>query len=555
MRPLPLALIAAAAATLAPASAAAAAPHWSSPVEAIPIAPSDSLRTAAPQAFVTPGGQTLALSGDGSRALLGAGDVRGVFATPLSLGSASDGTLGVRGAMGPQGELGVAWAASRTAHVTVVSPGGAAGAQIDLPGAGVNALGVAVAGDGSVIVAYRTKNAANHYALPVAIATGGGGFGEPVVVDQGGPIDNIEVAAGPDGALAIVYRKYTGGRYRAHVVVRTPGAATFTAPQQISDGGDDFLPQVAFDGDGTIVAAWGSVNGGRYALRAPAATAFGAARPLGEGPATSVELTPTPNGGVAAALAGGGRVQAAGQAQGGEFGPAAQVGSYTTSLSPTAAVTAAPDGTVTVVFANPADGAVHAVDVGGADTVVGYGARETVTAVAAASGADRSVALWTAASGSVMAATRSEQAPPSTGPGAAPGRPDRRAPRVRLLSSKRIRVTSRTRRIAVKLRCDERCTLLVLGDLRTKTGRKKVVVPFRTVTTKRATAKTQTVRLKLGPRARRELGRALRHRGGSARVHLYVEATDPLHNAGQQQAFPLTLTLTKAKAKGKAKRR
>ncbi len=543
MKPLPLALLATAA-TLAPASAAVAAPHWSSPVEAIPITAGTTLHTAAPMAFVTPGGQTLALSGDGSRALLATGDVKGVFGAPVSIGSSADGRLGARGAVGPQGQLAVAWATDRGAHVTVVPAGGQPGPTTDLPGNGVNTLGVAVAGDGSIIVAYRTKDAAKHYGLQVAIAPAGGAFGAPVTVDEGGPIDSIEVAAGPDGALAIGYRKYTGGNYQAHAVVRGPGAAAFGAAQRVSDGGDDFQPQVAFDSDGTVVAAWGSMAGGRYALRGPGATGFGAAQPLGDGAVTSVDLASTPNGGVAAALAGSGRVQAAGQAPGGAFGAAAQVGSYSTSISPTAAVTAAADGTVTVVYANPADGAVHAVDVGGGDTVVGYGAKGTVTAVSAASGADRSVALWTAESGSVMAATRSEQAPPSTGPGTAPAGPDRVAPKLRIVSSKRIRVTTKTKSIALKVRCNEACSLMVTGDMRTKAGRKKVVSPFLPVKTKAAKRGPQTVRIKLDQRARRALGRALRAKRG-ALVYLRVEATDAAHNS---RTAKVQLSL-KAKAK------
>lgn len=546
MKPLPLALLATAA-TLAPASAAVAAPHWSSPVEAIPITADATPHTVAPMAFVAPGGQTLALSGDGARALLAAGDVKGVFGAPVPIGSSADGRLGARGAVGPQGQLAVAWATDRGAHVTVVPAGGQPGPTTDLPGNGVNTLGVAIAADGSVIVAYRTKDVPNRYALQVAIAPAGGAFGAPVAVDEGGPIDNIEVTAGPGGALAIAYRKYTGGNYRAHVVVRAPGAATFGAPERVSEGGDDFQPQVAFDSDGTVVAAWGSMAGGRYALRVPGA-AFGPARPLGDGPTTSVDLAGTPSGGVAAALAGSGRVQAAGQAPGGEFGPAAQVGSYSTSISPTAAVTAAADGTVTVVYANPADGAVHAVDVGGGDTVIGYGAKGTVTAVSAASGADRSVALWTAESGSVMAATRSEQAPPSTGPGTAPAGPDRVAPKVRLVSSKRIRVTKKTKSIALKVRCNEACSLQVTGDMRTKAGRKKVVSPFLPVKTKAAKSGTQTVRMKLDKRARRALGRALQARRG-ALVYLRIEATDAAHNS---RTAKVQLSL---KAKAKHKRR
>lgn len=530
MKPLPLALLATAA-TLAPASAAMAAPHWSSPVEAIPISAPDTFSTAAPQAFVTAGGRTVALSGDGSRALLASGDVKGAFGAPLPIGSATDGTLGVRGAVGPQGQVAVAWAAGGSAHVTVVGAGGQPGPQTDLPGAGVNTLDVGIAGDGNVIVAYRTKQGTGRnvrYGLNVATAPAGGGFGAPVTVDSGGPIDSVEVTTGPGGAVGVAYRKHTG-KLRAHVLVRDPATGAFGAPQKLSDGdSDDYSPQLAFDGDGTLVAAWGTMTGARYALRTPGAAAFGAAAPLADGAVTGVDLASTPGGGVAAAVAGGGRIQAAGQAPGGAFGAATQVGSYGTNISPTPAVTAAADGTVTVVYANPADGAVHAADVGGADTVVGYGAKDAVTAVDAAAGADRTVAVWTGAGGSVLAATRSEQAPPSTGPGPAPAGRDKTAPKLRIVSSKRVRVTTKTKSIALKVRCNEACALMVTGDMRTKAGRKKVVSPFRPVKTK-AKKGTQIVRLKLDKRARRGLGRALRAKRG-ALVFLRIEATDAAQN-------------------------
>jgi hypothetical protein len=545
LRLLPLAL---AALALSPA-AASAAPVWSAPATVIPGTAS------APQAFVSPTGRSLVLAGSGAQALLAGGDAAGIFAPATPVATASGGTAGIDSAIGPDGTVAVAWTAGGAGHVTIVKPGGDVLSQGDLPGAGVNAIGVGIASDGSVIAAYRTKESASSYSLRVAVAGAATGtFGEPVTLESPAATDSIDVATGPGGAAAIAYRQLVG-KYRARVAVRPAGASAFEPGQAMTAIGEqaDYTPQVAFDADGSLVAAWGNPAGALYALRPVGASAFGAGAPLGSGSAYSVDLESTPQGGVAAALSGGGVVRAALQAApGGAFSDPVVVGpTYTSQFTSAAAVTTTPAGTVTVIAANPVDGDVHAIDAGGSDTLIGYGVKEGVTPVAIASSGDRTVAAWTNATGDVLAATRSESAKPAA-PGALgpkPATPDRRAPKLRYVSgSKRFRVTASTKSFTFKVRCDEACKVSATGSLRTqlsaKSRRRIAPLPPAATSTKVRTG-IQKVTIKLGGLAQHDLRAALRKRHGGI-VYLVLQTSDATGNTARVR---LQLTLHPAPKK------
>jgi hypothetical protein len=551
LRLLPLAL-AVAALALSPAAASAGA-VWSAPATVIPSAGPST--TSAPQAFVSPTGRSLVLAGSGAQALLAGGDAAGVFAPATPVATASGGTAGIDSAIGPDGTVAVAWTAGGAGHVSIVKPGGDVLSQNDLPGTGVNAIGVGIASDGSVIAAYRTKESASSYSLRVAVASAATGtFGEPVTLESPAATDSIDVATGPGGAAAIAYRQLVG-KYRARVAVRPAGASAFEPGQPMTAIGEqaDYTPQVAFDADGSLIAAWGNPDGALYALRPVGASAFGAGAPLGSGSAYSVDLEPTPQGGVAAALSGGGVVRAALQAPGGAFSDPVVVGpTYTSQFTSAAAVTTTPAGTVTVVAANPVDGDVHAVDAGGSDTLIGYGVKEGVTPVAIASSGDRTVAAWTNAAGDVLAATRSESAKPAA-PGALgpkPAAPDRRAPKLRYVSgSKRFAVTASTKSFTFKIRCDEACKASVTGSLRTqlsaKSRRRIAPLPPAATSTTKVRTGIQKVTIKLGGLAQHDLRAALRTRHGGV-VYLVLQASDA---AGNTSRVRLQLTLRPAPKK------
>jgi hypothetical protein len=537
VRPLPLALLALA---LSPASALAT-PHWSTPVDVIAGSGADT--ASPPAAYIAPSGTSWLIAGSGAKAMLAKGGLTGAFDAPTTLVTSGDASIAPQSAVAPDGRIALAWTAGGSAHATLVSPNDSPLPTADLPGSGVNALDVAFASDGSELVAYRTKESANSYTLNLAIAPPGSTtFSAPVTIDSGAATNFIDVATGPNGAAAIAYRRLTGSIYRARVAVRPPGAAAFEPGQPMSSAGaaNDYSPRVAFDSDGTVVAAWSNPGGAMYALRPPGTTAFGAGIRLGSGASYGLDLEPTPTGTAAMAFTDGDTVRAALQsAPGSGFSAPVAVGpQFSSNYSNTPAVAVTPAGTVTVVSANPVDGTIHASDVGGADTVIGYGHKDAPTAVAVTAGSDRTVAAWLNAAGTVQAATRSEQAIAPSGPdalGQAPSRADTRAPKLRFVSgSKRVKVTARTKRFTFKVRCDEACKLLVTGSMRTqlKAGKRKSVAPLPAVMTKKPRAGVQTVTIKLGSIAQKDLRTVVR-RGRGALVYLSLEASDAANNAAR----------------------
>jgi hypothetical protein len=548
----PRLLVLAAVVTALSPAVADAAPRWSAPVDVIP---GSGTGVSAPQALVSGAtGKSLVLAGSGPDALMATGTAAGLFASAVPIATAGSGNVGLDSALGADGTVAVAWAAAGAGHVTIVKPGGDVLTQADLPGAGVNSIGVGVGSDGSVIVAYRTKESPSAYSLRVAVLPPARmTFDAPVTVESPAAVDSIDIATGPGGAAAIGYRQLVGGKYRARVAVRPAGAA-FEPGQPMTTAGelDDFTPQVAFDADGTVVAAWGNPAGALWAQRAPGVASFGAAAPLGTGAAYELDLVPTPAGGTAVALAGSGVMRAALQpAPGAAFSEPVQVGpAFTSQFSGTIAVTTTPSGTVTAVFANPTDGAVHAVDAGGSDVVIGYGKRDGVTPVSLASSGDRTLAAWTTASGTVVAATRSESATPAApgSLGSAPSGADRTPPKLTLVGvAKRLRVTSKTKSIVLKARCSEACRLFATSNVRTQLTSKsrRRIAPLPAFTTKKPRTGVQKLTLKLGTLALKDLHAALkRNRGGQ--LFVVVEATDAASNTARTR-LQITLKPTPKK--------
>jgi hypothetical protein len=527
-------LAAAALAVLSPAAAQAAVGHWSSPVEVLPAAGG-----AAPRAFVG-AGRSLALGADGAKPVLMTGDVAGTIGAPTGIGGDVGPVTALDGALASDGSLVVAWASGGAVHVSTVAPGGAASAPVDLPGAGVNSVAVAIAPDsGEVYVAYRVKESDSSYAVLLASAPKGGAFGSSATLDAtSAGVDSLDIAAGANGAYAVSYRKQAP-RYKTYVVVRAANAKNFEAAQPlgVSATQSDLDPQVVMDGDGTIVAAWADPEGAMYATRGANDNAWGAAQPLG-GPgeaAYSLDLVPTPGGGATAAWAGNGVVKIATQPQTGAFGPATQVDTYGGQIPSDPALTVAPDGTATVVTDHPTEGEIHAIDVGGAagGELIGYAAAESATPVAVASSSDRTIALWRNAGGGLSAATRSAQAPASQGPGAKPPAPDHVAPKLTFVgASKRLFFRKTPKQISFRVSCSEACTLQADGSLRITVGKKKLVAPLSGFNGKGPVAGTQAVTLKLGPGTRRDLSRALAKRRGAI-AYINLTGTDPSSNQGR----------------------
>ncbi len=521
-----LPVLTAVAALAAPATTSAA-PSWTSPTALAP-APAGGLSAAPAQAFVSGAGRSLVVSSDGTAPWLASGDAAGGFDARTSLGTPVDGTAAVAAGLGADGTLAVAWATGNAAHVTVVPPGQPARSPVDLPSAGTNGVAVGVGPDGAVTVAYRTKSGST-YGIDVASAPAGGTFGAPVTLESGtSGMDSPDVAVGMNGTVAVSYRKIIT-RYRARVAVRPAGAAVFDAPATVSTGDPAVIrTRVAVTADGSVVAAWATGAAAQYAVRAAPGTTFGAPATLGEN-AYTINLVPTPQGGTAAAWSGNGTILAAVQAPGAAFGAPSTIASYATPIVPDPAITVAPGGLTSVAFGDPGDGAVRVVDVGGANTIVGYGAPGKASAVALASGADRAVAVWIDAAGGTSAATRSETAK-AGGPGTRPAAADRTRPKVTIVSSKTVKVTAKTTQIKLKVRCNEACALSATADLQTRRGKKIAHAPTKPYASRNAKTGTQTLTLKLGSLAGKDLRRALKA-GRGAHMTVDMTAADPSTNA------------------------
>lgn len=515
---------------LLPAATAQAAGSWSSP-ERI-AEPGTVLAPVPAGVFSAPDGRSLAVFSDAGRPWLATGTVRGAFGPPAALATDQAGAGAADAAIGADGTLAVAWAAGEAARVVVVRPGAASGSEASFTGPGITGAAVAVAPDGAVTVAWRSRASASSYSVLAATAPPGGTFGPAQTVDSGtGGMDSVDVAAGPGGALAVVYRKLSP-KYRTYASVRPLGASTFEEPQKLAAAdAADTSPHVAVGKDGTIYAAWANPLGAGFAMRPVGATAFGAQAQLDAEGSFALDLVPTPQGGAAATWAVARAVRAAVAPAGGAFGAPAQVTTTSSQIVPEPRIAVAPDGAATVLVADPATGEVRATDLGGASKTIGYGGVEQVTPVALAASADRTLALWRDGSGGIAVATRSAQAPPATGIGPKPAGPDRRPPKLTLLSrGRRIAVTTKTTRLMFKVRCDEACSILGMANLRiVRPGMRRKISPLVTFRSRRLTAATQTVTLKLGTLARRDL-RASLARGRGAQAFVDLTATDAASN-------------------------
>lgn len=522
-RPLHVATLLAVTAAAAPASAAAA---WSSPESLLPAPPGGALPSA-PQAFAS-GAGSLVVSSDGSRPWLARGDARGSFGAPTQLGTSAGGsTSSVDADVGDDGTLAVAWVGTGVVHVVVVPPGGAPGSQRDVAAAGTNGAAVAVAPDGGVTLAYRTRTGPT-YGIDVVSAPPGGGFGAPVTLDSGtSGMDSPDVAAGPGGLAAVTYRKILT-RYRARVAVRPAGAPAFEAPETLP-GSDQAVirTRVAAGGDGHVVVGW--VDGAaQYATRAPGATSFGPPTAL-DGAAFTLNLAATPQGGTAAAWSGSGTLRAAVRPPGGAFAAPVTIGSSTSPIVSDPAIGVGPSGAATAVYADPGDGAVRVTDLGGGTTIVGYGAPAQANSPSIAVGSSLAVAAWRDVTGGISAATRSDVAVPGS-PGSAPAGPDRRRPRLTIVTrSRTVRVTRRTKQITLRVRCDEACSFSATADMTTRRGSRLAHAPLRPYTAKSARPGTRSIRLGLWSLARKDLLRAL-SAGRGANLSIDLTASDRAGN-------------------------
>ena len=110
-------------------------------------------------------------------------------------------------------------------------------------------------------------------------------------------------------------------------------------------------------------------------------------------------------------------------------------------------------------------------------------------------------------------------------------------------------MTSKTKTLKFKVRCDEKCRLFVTGSLRTQLSAKakRKIAPLPAVSTKKLVSGTQTVTLKFGGLAQKDLRDAVR-RGRGGQLFLVVEAYDASGN-GSRTRIQLTVKPTTKKSR------
>ena len=150
---------------------------------------------------------------------------------------------------------------------------------------------------------------------------------------------------------------------------------------------------------------------------------------------------------------------------------------------------------------------------------------------------------WRDASGGTSVATRSDTANPGS-PGDKPAAPDKTRPRISVVTTSRtLKVTSKTTSVSVKVRCNEACSLSATADLATRRGSRTAHAPTKPFTQKKTKTGTQTVKLRLGSLAEKDLRKALKAGRGA---HLSIDLT-AADRAGNSTRTIIRLKLVKKK--------
>ena len=500
--------------------------------------------TGRPQALAGSAGQALGFAADGEGYAVAQRHDRGRTdrhrITSLSKG-------GARGATGADGTVAAVWSSGGTGHLATGQAGGPLGAPADLPGAGVDALDVAVSPDGTTTVAWRTKAADGTYQLLIAQAPRGGALGEAQVIDSGkAGISLVDAAAGANGTVAVAYTK-SAPAYRTRVTVKPAGAAAFEPYQPVSSSTRaDTSPAVAVGADGTVVAGWANPESGMVAFRRPGEAAFGA--PVSLGAATyAVDLQPTPQGGLRSRSPSPARSAPRSRARRGLLprdgrprarpGPAHPLdrrrrrrrgGRRLRRLRERRGARGRPRRRHDPDRLRQARHAHARVD---RRARRGSGVRPVDRR------RRRRLGRHVRRRGSGCQRPRQK-----------PAALDRTAPKLRLRSSRRISVTRRTTALKLKFACDEACAIGIESNLRTTLKGKRRIAPIPTLDTRRARSRpagAQTVTLKLGRSAITDLRRALKA-GKGAQVFLTATAAD---TAGNSSRLKVTVSLRVAKTR------
>ena len=188
-----------------------------------------------------------------------AGAVLGVTATLPGTGGAA---VIPEVAMAPGGEAVVAWlgddgTASRVRALTV-SPAGVPGLLQTLSTAPVDAenVGVGIDADGDAVVSWlRFTN--QHFRVHARTLSAGSALGQPLTLSGGGQdAFRPDVAVAADGSSVVAWQRSDGSDFRVQAVALSPAGAPGTVKTLSARGSDASDPDVAIDAGGDSVIAW-----------------------------------------------------------------------------------------------------------------------------------------------------------------------------------------------------------------------------------------------------------------------------------------------------------
>ncbi|HTU16056.1 MAG TPA: hypothetical protein VMF31_12750 [Solirubrobacterales bacterium] len=121
--------------------------------------------------------------------------------------------------------------------------------------------------DGSVGVAWERPNGVNRV-IEVSTRAGYGQYSDPVLLsDPNQKAWDPEVAVADDGTVAAVWSFFDGSDRLIAASVKPPNGV-FSAPKVISKPGvSAYVPEVAFEKDGSIVVIWSQESGSKWTVR------------------------------------------------------------------------------------------------------------------------------------------------------------------------------------------------------------------------------------------------------------------------------------------------
>jgi hypothetical protein len=184
-------------------------------------------------------------------------------------------------AAAPDGSVTALWpriADGRITYVSAARPAGGAWTAphtLDAQVSGSSALDVVAGPDGTTTAAWIASVGANQAIRTATRAPGGAWSAPQSISDDVRSSEQIDLAAGPDGTVAAIWRRYDSSRWIVQARVRPAGGTWGPVADLSATGQDANGPRIALDGQGTAHAIWSRSNGSRTIAQVSAKPAGG----------------------------------------------------------------------------------------------------------------------------------------------------------------------------------------------------------------------------------------------------------------------------------------